>query len=220
MELERTGQGVTIVARCADKLAPLAAGFIDRFLREAPVKPGAVSWWGPAPVCLREEGPRRFRFCQPDLREQRPLANPREDVTSVVALVAMIASITQAARVEPEQFVISDAMLTFRGALDMQRAYVHRKFAPERLNERTMDSGWYLGPDMQIVARMSEAELDRKENYKLERIWELYYRRPLAVAALALPREYIAQIDGPTVLEVVDPDNRKVWHRDDNPSVF
>lgn len=220
IDVERSGQGCTIVTRCAEKLAPFVAPFVDRFLAEARVEPAAFSWWGPAPVFLREEGPRRFRFCEPDLRLQQPMSRAREDVSNVLIVALLIGSITQAAGVRPENFRILDVMLTFRGALDMRRAFLHRRFAPRPIDATVTDTGWYLGPDPALLAKMSDAEVDARENYKTERIWELYYRRPMAVAAMAMPADYVAHLDGDELLAIVDPDNRPVWRPDPSRPLF
>ncbi len=214
VEVERRIGADTVVVRCAEKLSNAANALLDTYARVGPPKTGAVVYYGPTPVFLHPEGPGRFRVCEPDLRLPDARSRPEPDLSNVLALAVLSATLHRAIGVLPTDLDMFDGLLVFRNALDERRVFLHRKQARTRVSEKAIDSGWFLGPDPERWARMSDAESAQKTNYRMVPMFELYYRRPALLAALCLPVEFIAHADGNQLLRVHDATDRVVWQFD------
>lgn len=202
-------RGVDVVTRCSPAFAPLAESLMARFERSASVNDGDVFAWGPIPVFLRSEGA-GLRVCEPDMRLKDARARPNVDLTNALSVNAFLGQLHEHLGVEASEFTLMNLLLTFGGALDMPKVHLFRKFPPHDLPNGSRESGWYLGPNPNELATLRPDGATR-EDYKLEMIFELYHRRPLIVAALGLPMQFIALIEGNRVTHVVDPRGDVAW---------
>ncbi|MBI4954369.1 MAG: hypothetical protein HY908_20260 [Myxococcales bacterium] len=219
-DVEKRVGAKVLVARSTVKLAPIAEALLDFVARVGPPAPRALFWWGPVPLFLLPEGADRLRVCEPDLRLEDARSSPQRDVSSALALTTLQAGLHETTRTNAEDFRLVDALLAYRGTRDERRVFLHRKFPRRRLDDTTTDLGWFLGPDPDYWANLSDREANDERNYALIPIRELYYTRPALVAALGLPMDWVAHGDGNTLTKVYDPADRLAWEFDPSRRVF
>ncbi|MCC6527370.1 MAG: hypothetical protein IT373_32280 [Polyangiaceae bacterium] len=219
-DVEKRVGAKVLVARSTVKLAAVAEVLLDFVARSGPPAPRAIFWWGPVPLFLLPEGTDRLRICEPDLRLEDSRASPQRDVSSALALITLQSGLHEATRTQPEEFRLVDALLAYRGTRDERRVFLHRKYARRRLDDGTTDTGWFLGPDPDYWAQLSDREANAPSNYALIPIRELYYTRPAVVAALGLPMDWVAHADRDILAKVYDPADRLAWQFDPARRVF
>lgn len=205
--VRRRVRGVVLELDCDPRVASVAHPLLAFYESAPQLAPGLVSWFGAFPVSLRARGD-RLALVSVDLGADDPVAAGTTDLSVTLATNGLLASIQDAAGIAPLEFDLSHYVLAYRGALDFEHVFLHRKRAPTEARAGVHDSGWYLGPDL---TRHGLIDLDAPGVNAGLAIHAIFAARPQLVAGLGLPVGCFVEAAGQDVQRVLDAQDRVVW---------
>jgi hypothetical protein len=127
-----------------------------------------------------------------------PFCDPVEDLTAAFVLLAMQLSTAQRLGVEPFGFDPERIVHVAPGALESA------KFMAKRLPEPAAGStGWHLRPDGELKPY--------DDDYEELSVGQIFERRPIALAAFALPDGLLVRFEEDRIVSVLDQRGTERW---------
>jgi hypothetical protein len=197
MLIERTLGGHTVRAECSERNRDLAADSITAFQRVGDIAPGKEIRFGFSLLRLAPHGD-GLRLTEP-IFESWPELHWRETIDVTLDVTAAQVRLLEAVGATGEDAWFDQLLLAAPGALMERELFLRRTSAVA-----DDDSGWLLGALRDPEALADAAALEPVP------IARLVASRWSLLAALALPRDYVAIFDGDAVEQVVDADGNEL----------
>ncbi len=126
-----------------------------------------------------------------------PFSRTTDDLSATLSVQLAQNQVLKLTGASGETSLFQDTLIASERALESERIYM------ERTEERHDGiSGWYLGP--------VEGQVEQEELRKYY-VFQLLTLRPGVLKMLALPKGYVAVLDGDEVEAVLDPSDVGVW---------
>jgi hypothetical protein len=197
MLIERTLGGCTLRAECAERNRDLAADAIAVFERVGDIGPGKEIRFGFSLLRLARDGD-SLRLTEPVFKSW-PELRWRETIDVTLDVTAAQVRLLADVGVAGEDAWFDQLLLAAPGALAERELFLRRTSAVAE-----DDSGWLLGSLRDPEALADAAALEPMP------IAQLVASRKSLVAALALPRDYVAIFVGNAVEQVLDANGNDV----------
>ncbi|MCQ4085783.1 hypothetical protein [Saccharibacillus sp. JS10] len=150
--------------------------------------------WSILFVHEKEEG--HVQILAPDYKSD-PFSRTIDDLSVTLSVQLAQNNVLKGTGTTGEATLFQDTLIASEKALNADRVYL------ERTEHRQGGiSGWYLGP--------AEGQVEQEELRRYY-VFQLFNTRPEILQVLALPKGYIAVLDGEKVEAVLDPEDRNVW---------
>ncbi|OWA37134.1 hypothetical protein B9G55_03420 [Saccharibacillus sp. O16] len=129
--------------------------------------------------------------------ETNPFARTTDDLSATLSVQLAQNHILKVTGISGETSLFQDTLIASERALESERIYLER-------TESRGDgiSGWYLGP--------TEGQVEQDELRKYY-VFQLLKLRPSVLKMLALPKGYVAVLEGDDVEVILDGEDRQVW---------
>ncbi|NGZ74261.1 immunity protein Imm33 domain-containing protein [Saccharibacillus alkalitolerans] len=129
-----------------------------------------------------------------------PFARTTDDLSATLTVQLAQNHVLKLTGAGGETTLFQDTLISSERALAADRVYLERT---EHREEGR--SGWYLGP---VEGEVAQDEL------RLYYAFQLFNLRPGVLKVLALPKGYVAVLNGEDIEAVLDPSDRGVWRGD------
>ncbi|WP_216671576.1 immunity protein Imm33 domain-containing protein [Saccharibacillus qingshengii] len=191
----------TFSLQCEDALEVQGKFLLDLFRdteeKAGFLEPGMKIQIGWSILFVHQQDESNVHILAPDYASD-PFARTTDDLSATLSVQLAQNQVLKLAGAEGETALFQDTLIASERGLEAERIYLERTE-----NREGGISGWYLGP----------AESEPVEQSELRRyyIYQLFNRRPGALKVLALPKGYVAVLDGEHLEALLDGDDRKVW---------
>lgn len=145
-----------------------------------------------------KENENEFMILSPDYKSN-PFKDTTEDLTVSLFVQAQQFALIRKMNVECEEVSFQDTLMVLKQAINAELVYIERK---EHTREK--DSGWYLG----LVN--DEDNSHAIEDYQCIYVFQLLKYKPQLLQLLFLPVGYLVVINGDTIEEVIDKDDKRI----------
>lgn len=196
MLIERKLGGCTVRAECAERNRDLAADAITAFERVGEIGPGTEIRFGFSLLRLAPDGD-SLRLTEP-VFESWPEPRWRDTIDTTLEVTGIQVSLLAAVGAEGEDAWFDQLLLAAPGALSERELFLRRTTPVAEV-----DSGWLLGS---LYDPEALADADALEPVPIAHL--VPSRRSL-LAAVALPRDYVAIFVGEAVEQVLDADGNE-----------
>ncbi|OWR29168.1 hypothetical protein CDO73_16020 [Saccharibacillus sp. O23] len=138
----------------------------------------------------------RVEILAPDYASN-PFARTTDDLSATLSVQLAQNHILKLTGADGETSLFQDTLIASERAFESERIYLER-------TEGRGDgiSGWYLGP--------AEGQVEQEELRKYY-VFQLLTLRPGVLKVLALPKGYVAVLQGDEIEAVLDAEDRRVW---------
>jgi hypothetical protein len=140
-------------------------------------------------IALRANTPTRFK------RDNVPVNLPEGLTYDDEGVATAQAELLETLRIKGAPAMSTQKVLLADNALEKPKLYMERV----RTDGNDKDSGWYIGPTE-----------TRAKQHEAITVGELYELHPALVAAMALPEDYLAVVDGTRVVAVLNGQDEKL----------